>query len=194
MADLLGILLTVTELYHEDETAYWQFFQTGPVGVGVWKVVFTANIVPLSNNAILDGTPNNQTAGTGSSPNPIQGWDNVEESLQMQGSLDAVTGTFTAPAAGTFEVEATIIAQQGNSNKELAIMLWAMLSIQGNFIVSVFDVATDKTDYRAWNAAFSILFAQNETMQLGLTWNGDSSPGTLTMHPSQIAITYREVL
>ena len=91
--------------------------------------------------------------------------------------------------ASVVRVTPKLILTQGNSNKELAYLFWIRGSTLGDSIFDIFDVATDKTTYRAAGGAFSLSVPAGETLQLGYSWNGDSSPGTSNFYPCTFEVS-----
>ncbi len=63
--------------------------------------------------------------------------------------FNPITGTITIPQSGVWQIIVFLTGQQGNDNKEESMFL--EVGFDGGWeIASVFDVATDKTDWRSF--------------------------------------------
>ena len=131
----------------------------------------------LPNDAMLFGTPTNFSPGGGFTA--VTGWpESVASGVFVDTPPDTGSGIITVPIASEITITPRLVWTQGNDNKELAYLLWLRTSGTGDTVIDVFDVATDKTTWRAAGSPFSFQAQAGETFQLGMSWNGDSSPGT----------------
>ena len=87
-----------------------------------------------------------------------------------------------------YRVNWVVVGQQSNSNKEFSILYWVRSSLQGDFVVSVFDVATDKTSWRTGGNSFLVDLTAGEALQLGVSRT--TSMGTYQMSPCTFEVEY----
>ena len=136
-------------------------------------LAFTPNV------SYLGGAPANFSPG--SSYTAVTNWP---DSLAIGEFADpnTTTGVITLPRAAEYKVNAQIIFQQGNTNKELAILLWVRSSVAGDFVLSALQVSDDKTNWRSLGASFGYAGVAGETLQLGLSVVNQSI-GTASFQP-----------
>ena len=136
----------------------------------------------LINGAYLGGAPANFSPG--SSYTAIQQW---ADSFSYGRFLDyqppiASTGVITLPQTAEYKVNAQVIFQQGNTNKELACLLWIRSSVAGDFVLDSIQISDDKTDWRSVGGSFGWDGQKDETLQLGLS-RVNQSMGTCQFQP-----------
>ena len=79
--------------------------------------------------------------------------------------VDAAAGEITIPSDGGYQITTWLIGKQGNTIKEESMIL--QLDINSTkFDVSVFDVATDKTDARSFGSTFTRGFSSGDVLSL----------------------------
>lgn len=140
--------------------------------------------------AILAGPPANISPGA--SYTAIQNWQTAFDSQMFSQNVasDAATGIITTPRNGIYDLTCQLVFQQGNSNKELAIILEVRSSVKGDIVISSLQVSDDKTDYRTLGlpaATFSL--SKGETMQLGLS-RVNQSLGTCNFISATFRLVY----
>ncbi len=116
-------------------------------------------------SVILYGTCANFGMTTGG--NVLQGYsDSAFWGGANPSDPDPVNGTITVPSDGVYRFICLLVGQQGNSTKEESMFLEAQVNSNGWEIVSVFDVATDKTDWRSFSGTVSRALNAGDVVQL----------------------------
>lgn len=104
--------------------------------------------------------------------------------------ISTSTGVITIPETGVYTISALAIGTQGNNIKEESAFLGLRLENagleNGDFIISVFDIATDKTDYRSFHASFTRDLPVNADLSL-IMW-ATASLGTFTIEETSFEI------
>ncbi len=114
---------------------------------------------------ILYGTCSNFGMTTGG--NVLQGYsDSAFWGGANPSDPDPVNGTITVPSNGVYRFISLLVGQQGNSTKEESMFLEVQVNSNGWEIVSVFDVATDKTDWRSFSATATRALNAGDVVQL----------------------------
>ena len=133
---------------------------------------------------ILYGSASSLSVGTGG--NFIQGYaESAQVARQVGVFVDPVTGTITIPEDGVYEIAMWVIGQQGNDTKEESMFLELDVDgARGN--AAVFDIATDKTDYRSFTSV--ITRAATAGMQLRLRLRATSGLGTFTVENTSFEV------
>ncbi len=133
----------------------------------------------IHNFAHIGGAPANFSPGAGFTA--IQNWGK-SMAVGEFAIPSASTGVVTLPRAAEYRVNAQVIFQQGNSNKELACLLWVRSSVAGDFVLDSIQISDDKTNWRAVCGAFGYEGAAGETLQLGLS-RVNQSMGSCSFQP-----------
>ena len=154
-------------------------------GSPVWDLVTQTTFFEA---AAFTGEPSNLTPGAHPTPVAIVGYDQEWRTDLFTNGIHSSTGYIDLPQNGQYRVKCKVIAQQGNTNTGLAILLQLMSTVQGNNVIDVFDVANSATDWRTWNANFIYGALAGESIRLGLSWAGAATPGTMTMHASTFEV------
>ena len=156
-----------------------------------WRVYSGTPVEP--HFADLSGAPANFSPG--SSFTAIQNWptENHSSLFEYGGHApDGTTGTIYAPRPGVYRMNARIIYQQGNDNKELAALLWVRESgsINQDYVIDALQISDDKTNWRSMGGSFLIeIPAAGDGLQLGMSWVNQSM-GTNQMHPCTFEMEY----
>lgn len=113
---------------------------------------------------ILYGTCSNFEMTTGG--NVLQGYsDSAFWGGANPSDPNPSAGTITVPSSGVYRVILSLVGQQGNSTKEESMFL--EIFINGAWrIASVFEVATDKTDWRSFSVTVSRALTAGDVVQL----------------------------
>ena len=153
-----------------------------------WRVPIAADMSP--QRQALFGAPGSYSPGTSASA--VTNWGDSKHTRFFNATPpNQTTGVLTAPEIGEYRLNFKLIHHQGNSNKELSILYWVMSSVAGNYVIDVFDVATDKTDYRTGGASFLMDCAAGEELRLGISREGGSI-GTTSFEPSTFELEFIE--
>ncbi len=128
---------------------------------------------------VMWGPCSNFTMGTGGSP-----LVNYPEAKAFGGALDSAydqaAGTITVPEGGAYQISLLLVGQQGNSTKEESMFL--EIAVDGVWsIAAVFEVATDKTDWRSFAATATRAYNGGEVLQL----RGRATAGMGTFNVNQ---------
>ncbi len=99
--------------------------------------------------------------------------------------LDATNGEITIPEDGLYRIVALLIGEQGNNTKEESMILEIDVN-STRFTISVFDVATDKTDLRSFNSVFTRRFLQDDVVSLYAVATADM--GTFTVESTTFEV------
>ena len=98
--------------------------------------------------------------------------------VQYPINVNPAAGTITIPETGVWRITALLIGEQGNDDKEE--MMFLDLDVDGvRGIIALFDVATDKTQYRAFSSSFTR--AATSGMVLKLRGRATSGLGTFSV-------------
>lgn len=113
----------------------------------------------------VHGEPSNMTlSGT---HREVTGWGSSHHTVHFQDyPPSASTGIITLPSTGLYRINIKIVGQQGNSNKEESMFLGLFSTELGEVVVDVFDIATDKTDWRALGATFEWEGVEGEALSV----------------------------
>ena len=114
---------------------------------------------------VMYGTVSDFTMGTGGSAlvnySSAGAWGGASS-----GDYSQAAGTITVPETGVYQVIMLLVGQQGNSTKEESMFLEIQVNSGGWEVVSVFDVATDKTDWRSFSATATRSLSAGDVIQL----------------------------
>ena len=138
-----------------------------------------AVIAFIVNYSYIGGAPANFSPGA--SFTAIQNWE-TSKGIGYFDTPNASTGVHTLPIAAEYKVNAQIIFQQGNTNKELACLLWVRSSVAGDFVLDAIQISDDKTNWRALGGMFGYTGQAGETLQLGLS-RVNQSMGSCSFQP-----------
>ena len=137
--------------------------------------------------AYLGGTPANFSPG--SSFTAVQNWQESGATALYDTLPNQSTGVITIPISGLYRVNWVLVGRQSNSNKELSILYWIRSALEGDFVVGVMDVATDKTSWRTGSSSFLFEATAGDTLQLGVS-RTQQSIGTYQMDPCTFEVEY----
>ncbi len=118
---------------------------------GAMQSLFSGGAAP-SDLAALVGVPDNFTLNATKSI--LQNYGAEWKSSTFLGGIDDAAGTIEIVTAGLFRVTASAMGAQGNTAKEEAATMFLRRDDGAitDFDLAVFDIATDKTNGRSWNA------------------------------------------
>ena len=145
------------------------------------------------NIARLGGTPDNFTLNT--TAKKLENWSGSADSGVMSGSTDAIDGEITIPSTGVYRINHLVVGTQGNDTKEES--MWSFLRITGgpnagDYPLSVFDVATDKTDSRSLSGSFVRSLSSGEVLSLYM--EASAGLGTFTFATTTFEVEILEGL
>ena len=131
------------------------------------------------DGGLLAGEADSFSLGTGT--DIIQGY----EFARAVGDVVVVpeTGTISIFETGWYRVNLWVFGTQGNDAKEEAIRCMLRISNtaaqDGDYVLDVFDVATDKTTERCFNAGILRFFEPGAQLQIAM--NATAGMGTFTV-------------
>ena len=159
----------------EGDALVWNGSAFAPSNVGSTELTFL----------LLYGTATVGSVGSGG--NYITNYAESGQASPVPGIfVDPVTGIITLPEAGVYEVTLWVIGQQGNDTKEESMFL--QIEVGGVLSnAAVFDIATDKTDYRSFTAV--ITRSETAGTQLRLRMRATSGTGTFSIENTSFQVT-----
>ena len=134
---------------------------------------------------IFGGAPNAFSLGTGWTT--ITNYPEVHSKGTMIGQHNAATGVITIPHDDYYQVSTWIYGNQGDDTKEQVIRLGVRVAnappgqnfVQdGDYVVDLFDVATDKTYERTLSGSFTVELGEGS--DISMIMNASASMGTFT--------------
>ncbi len=163
-----------------------RLYTPGPLGAPLAVHAVQGEFEKLSNalvlmaeegyrGAVLSGVPDSITLN--STRSRLEGWEYAIQSEGFNGSISPDNGTITVNEPSWVRCIALAGGTQGNNVKEE--MTYFELGVNGSYIVlDLFDVATDKTDERAWQFTRSFPLDAGGTLDLWLS--ASAGLGTFT--------------
>ena len=137
----------------------------------VWRIRSTTGIE--TQGTLVRGNPASFTPG--SSFTAVGNWPLANDTpLFADKPAVPATGILTPPRDGIYRLNAQLNFQQGNTNKELAVLLWVRFAGTTDVVIDSLQVSDDKTDFRSLGATYLADLVANETVQLGLSWVNES--------------------
>lgn len=142
--------------------------------------------IPGADFAVMYGIPS-MSGAWNTTTKLLSNYSESFATSDFDGFMNPSAGTIAIPVNGIYQIVVALTGRQGNDNKELTMRLFVRVvggSQPGDYIVSVFDVATDKTRDRSFAATFTRDLYVGETISLVV--NATTSTGTFVFE----AITF----
>ncbi len=156
------------------------------------QTLFSGGAAPRELAALV-GVPDNFTLGT--TRQILQNYGRQALSSNFLGTVDDAAGTIEIVAPAFIRVTASAIGDQGNDTKEETALMFLRRSDSGgdtDFDLAAFDIATDKTTVRTWNAS-RVLFVDTVPAVFSIGLYATAGLGAFTFSQASFDISVYDI-